>query len=103
MNGIRQIAFNLTTLTSVGLGGWYLGKFSEQRRHLNEKDNETSVLSRMPIRSMPGLPLFGTVSAATSLTSTESNRQMGSQVSSIATRVSQVSNNVKQIYLMYGI
>ncbi|XP_070166106.1 endonuclease G, mitochondrial [Polyergus mexicanus] len=90
MNGIRQVACTLTALTSVGLGGWYLGKFSEQRRHLNEKDNETSVLSRMPIRSMPGLPLFGTVSAATSLTSAESNRQMGSKVSSIATRVSQI-------------
>ncbi|XP_072745711.1 endonuclease G, mitochondrial [Anoplolepis gracilipes] len=90
MKGIRQVAFNLTALTSVGLGGWYLGKFSEQRRHSNEKDNETSVLSRMPIQSMPGLPLFGTVSAATSLTFDESNREMGSKVSSIATRVSQI-------------
>ncbi|GAB1868116.1 Endonuclease [Camponotus japonicus] len=90
MNSIKQVAFNLTTLSSVGLGGWYLGKLSEQKRYSNEKDNETSILSRIPIRSMPGLPLFGTVSAATSLTSAESIREMGSKVSSIATRVSQI-------------
>lgn len=98
MNDVRQVAFNLTTLISVGLGSWYLGKFSEQKRHSNEKDNEMSILSRIPIRSMPGLPLFGTVSAATSLTSAESNREMGSKVSSIATRMSQVSDRQTNLF-----
>lgn len=98
MNSIKQVAFNLTTLSSVGLGGWYLGKLSEQKRYSNEKDNETSILSRIPIRSMPGLPLFGTVSAATSLTSAESIREMGSKVSSIATRVSQVSDSQTNLF-----
>ncbi|TGZ55954.1 Endonuclease G, mitochondrial [Temnothorax longispinosus] len=88
MNGMRQIVFNLTALTSVGMGGWYLGKFSEQRRY--SKDNETSVLSATHIRSMPGLPLFGTVSAATPLTPAESDHDMGSKVSSTVTRVSQI-------------
>lgn len=91
MNGIRRIAFNLTALTSVGLGGWYLGKFSEQRQY--PKDNETRVLSTERIRSVPGLPLFGTVSAATPLTPVESNHDMGSEVSSTATRVSQVGED----------
>jgi len=91
MNSVKRIAFNLTALSSVGLGGWCLGKFSEQRRY--SKDNETSVLSEVRIRNMPGLPLFGTVSAATPLTPAESNYDMGSKVSSTVTRVSQVSEN----------
>jgi len=91
MNSVKRIAFNLTALTSVGLGGWCLGKFSEQRQY--SKDNETSVLSEVRIRNMPGLPLFGTVSAATPLTPAESNHDMGSKVSSTVTRVSQVSEN----------
>lgn len=89
VKSIRKIAFNLTALTSVGLGGWCLGKYSEQRRY--SRDNETSLLSATRIRNMPGLPLFGTVSAATPLTPAESNYDMGSKMSSTATRVSQVS------------
>lgn len=88
---MRRIVFNLTALTSAGLGGWCLGKFSEQRRY--SKDNETNVLSAARLRNMPCLPLFGTVSAATPLTPVESNRDMGSKVSSTATRVSQVGEN----------
>lgn len=89
MNGMRRVAFHLTALTSVGVGGWYMGKFSEQRQY--SKDNETSVLSVTQIRNMPGLPLFGTVSAATPFTPAESyDNDMGSKVSSNITRVSQV-------------
>ncbi|KAL6258872.1 hypothetical protein P5V15_010817 [Pogonomyrmex californicus] len=88
MNGISRVTFNLTALTSVGLGGWYLGKFSEQRRY--SKDNETDGLSASQIRNMPGLPLFGTVSAATPLVPAENDHNMGSKVSSTAMRVSQI-------------
>lgn len=91
MNGMKQIMFNLTALTSVGMGGWYLGKLSEQRRCW--KNNETSVLSARQIRNMPGLPLFGTVSAATPLTPAGSDHDMGSKLSSTVTRVSQVGEN----------
>jgi len=87
---MKRIVFNLTALTSVGLGAWCLGKFSEQRRY--SKDNETNVLSAVRFRNLPCLPLFGTVSAATPLTPVGSN-DMGSKVSSTATRVSQVSEN----------
>ncbi|XP_012537296.2 endonuclease G, mitochondrial [Monomorium pharaonis] len=85
---MRRAAFNLTALTSVALGGWYLGKFSEQRRY--SEDNETCRLSAARIHNMPGLPVFGTVSAATPLTPAESNYNMGSKVSSNVTRVSQI-------------
>lgn len=91
MNGMKQIMFNLTALTSVGMGGWYLGKLSEHRRCW--KNNETSVLSARQIRNMPGLPLFGTVSAATPLTPAESDHDMGSKLSSTIARVSQVGEN----------
>lgn len=87
MKGLRRIVYNLT-LTSVGMGGWYLGKLSEQRRYW--KDNETSVLSATKIRNMPGLPLFGTVSAATPLTPAENDHDMGCKMSSTVARVSQV-------------
>lgn len=46
---------------------------------------------------MPGLPLFGTVSAATPLTPVESNHDMGSEVSSTATRVSQVGEDQERL------
>lgn len=85
---MKRIVFNLTALTSAGLGGWCLGKFSEQRRY--SKDNETNVLSSARLRNMPCLPLFGTVSAATPLIPVESNHDMGSKMSSTATRVSQI-------------
>ncbi|XP_011869319.1 PREDICTED: endonuclease G, mitochondrial [Vollenhovia emeryi] len=86
MNGMKQLALNLAALTSVGMGGWYLGKFSEQRRY--STDSGTSVLSA--VQNMPGLPLFGTVSAATPFTPSEKSCDMGSNLSSIATRVSQI-------------
>jgi len=83
------MVFNLTTLSSASLGGWYFGRFFEQRQYLNEENNGIYASSTAGIRNMPGLPLFGTVSAAISLIPVESNLEMGSKVSS-ATRVSQV-------------
>jgi len=43
---------------------------------------------------MPGLPLYGTVSAATPLIPAEKNSGMGSKLSSAAMRVSQVINTM---------
>nr|XP_012220787.1 PREDICTED: endonuclease G, mitochondrial [Linepithema humile] len=86
----RRMVFNLTALTSASLGGWYFSKFFEQRRCSNEENNGIYASSTAGIRSMPGLPLFGTVSAAVPLTPVEGNPEMGSKMSSTATRVSQI-------------
>lgn len=88
MNISRRVIFNLTTLTSASLGGWYLGRYFEQKQRLNEEDNGTT-----QIQKMPGLPLFGTVSAATPFTPVEKNFEMGLKVS-IATRVSEVGKSL---------
>ncbi|EZA46389.1 Endonuclease G, mitochondrial [Ooceraea biroi] len=90
MNSVKRAAYNLTTLVSVGLGGWYLGKYSEQRRGESQEDNGTSMLSIARTRNMPGLPLYGTISAATAVTPAERNLEMGSKLSSAATRVSEI-------------
>jgi len=95
MHRTKRIIYNFTTLASVGLGGWCLGKYSEQKRDENQnQDNGTSILSTVRIRKMPGLPLYGTVSAATPLKTAENNLGMGSKLSSAATRVSQVINMI---------
>lgn len=88
MNISRRVIFNLTTLTSASLGGWYLGRCFEQKQRLNEEDNGTA-----RIQKLPGLPLFGTVSAATPFTPVEKNFEMGTKVS-IATRVSEVGRGL---------
>lgn len=90
MSGASRATLNFATLTSVGLGGWYLGRFFEQRRCTSEKDSGTLVSPTTRICNMPALPLFGTVTAATPLSPIENKPEMGSKVSSTAARVSQV-------------
>ncbi|XP_014482760.1 PREDICTED: endonuclease G, mitochondrial isoform X1 [Dinoponera quadriceps] len=90
MNSMSRVTLNLVTLSSVGLGGWYLGKFSERKRCSNEKDNGTIKFSKARICNMPALPLFGTVTAATPLTPVENKPEMGSKISSTAARISQI-------------
>lgn len=89
MRIIMRIVTKLSTVTTVGFSSWYLGKYSERKRHLNTeiRDSE-NIFSNVNIKEMPGLPLFGTVSAAVP---TEFNTEMGSKLSSTATRVSEVS------------
>lgn len=89
-NSIKFI-IKLSTFGSVGFVGWYCGKYSEQKLHLNTEkdDSRTSIFHN--IRKMPGLPLFGTVSAATTFVPAESGTEMGAKLSSTASRVSEVS------------
>ncbi|XP_003690946.1 endonuclease G, mitochondrial [Apis florea] len=88
MRVIMRIITKLSTVTTIGFSGWYLGKYSEQKRHLNTeiRDSE-NIFSNVNIKEMPGLPLFGTVSAAVP---TEFNTEMGSKLSSTATRISEI-------------
>lgn len=90
MTIITRIILKLSAATGVGFAGWCLGKFSEQKRHLNAdiKNSGSHIISNVNIKEMPGLPLFGTVSAAVPM---EVDTNMGSKLSSTATRVSEVS------------
>ncbi|XP_017881641.1 endonuclease G, mitochondrial [Ceratina calcarata] len=92
MKAVTRLVLNLSAATSIGLTGWYVGKYTEQKRHLNAeiRDSGTSVFGNIQIKEMPGLPLFGTVSAASAFVPAESEVNMGSKLSSTATRVSEI-------------
>ena len=92
MKVLTTIFLKVSTISTIGLGGWYLGKYSEQKRHLNGEigDSRKSIFSNVDIKEMPGLPLFGTVSAATAFVPAESEINMGSKLSSTAPRVSEI-------------
>ncbi|XP_054006449.1 endonuclease G, mitochondrial isoform X1 [Hylaeus anthracinus] len=91
MKGSLKFILNLSSLTTVGFGGWYFGKYSEKKRYFDAEkdDSETSIFHNINIRKMPGLPLFGTVSAATAYVPTETATDMGSKLST-ASRVSEI-------------
>lgn len=90
---ITRIIFKMSAVTTIGFGGWILGKYSEQKRHLNvaKEDDGLCIFSNTPVKKMPGLPLFGTVSAATAIVPTETEIDMGSKLSATGKRVSEVS------------
>ncbi|KOC60548.1 Endonuclease G, mitochondrial [Habropoda laboriosa] len=91
MAAITRIVLKFTTATTIGISAFYLGKYSEQK-HLNleKRDSGASVFSNVNIKEMPGMPLFGTVSAATAYVPVENETDMGSKLSSTATRVSEI-------------
>ncbi|XP_076232410.1 endonuclease G, mitochondrial [Calliopsis andreniformis] len=91
MKTLTNIILKVSTLSTVGLGGWYLGKYSEkQQLNAEKRNNGASIFSNVNIKNMPGLPLFGTVSAATAFVPAESEANMGIKSSSTATRVSEI-------------
>lgn len=92
MANASGMALKITALTSVGLGGWFAGQLFEKWKHVREnRDSQTSLLSQISIKNMPGLPIFGTVSAATPLTPSDNKIETGSPaLSATASRVSQV-------------
>lgn len=76
-----KILWQLSTYAGIGVSGWLLGI------RLNGEEN-------IILKSMPGLPLLATVSAATPITRSPSEvyDHMGSKLSSPSTtRISQVS------------
>lgn len=87
MKTIRPIIVQASAVATIAGSAWYLGKYSEQRQHLNaeKRDSGTIIFSNVNIKEMPGLPLFGTVSAAVPV---ESKPDMGSSLSS---RISEVN------------
>ncbi|CAK9810875.1 Endonuclease G, mitochondrial [Anthophora quadrimaculata] len=89
MTTITRFIIKLSATTAIGISGFYLGKYSEQL-NTGKRDSGTSVFSNVNIKEMPGLPLFGTVSAATAYIPKENEIDMGSKLSSTATRVSEI-------------
>ncbi|XP_031834313.1 endonuclease G, mitochondrial [Nomia melanderi] len=91
MRKLKKLILNVSTLTTIGFGGYIIGKYSEQKRHLNGEDEcRNGIFSNVNIKGMPGLPLFGTVSAATAFVPSETETNMGSKLSSTAARVSEI-------------
>ena len=92
MTEVTRIILKMSAMTTIGYGGWFLGKYSEQKRHLNvaKKDDGLCIFSNTPVEKMPGLPLFGTVSAATAIVPTETEIDMGSKLSATGKRVSEI-------------
>jgi hypothetical protein len=62
-----KITVQITSLACIGLGGWFTGILTE-RRKLQQRtcdcscDNLNNLLHNL--KAMPGLPIYGTVSAA---------------------------------------
>ncbi|XP_046419349.1 endonuclease G, mitochondrial [Neodiprion pinetum] len=84
------MALKITALTSVGLGGWYAGQLFEKWKHVQkDRDCQTSLLSEFSIERMPGLPIFGTVSAATPIGSNNNDSHLTS-LSTSTSRTSQI-------------
>ncbi|KAI4481375.1 hypothetical protein M0804_009495 [Polistes exclamans] len=82
-----NLALGLSVIS--GIGGWYAGKYSERGKssHVVE-NNGTNIFQN--INRMLGLPLFGTVFGATLSRPVDIESDMGSKLSTTATRVSQI-------------
>lgn len=81
-----------TAAGTTGVVGWFAGKYYEQQNR--ENDGRQVILSGTNVRSKPGLPIFGTVSAASPIVPVDSNSvtsDMGSKLSVAESRISQVS------------
>ncbi|XP_076660654.1 endonuclease G, mitochondrial [Halictus rubicundus] len=91
MKALTKVILNVSTLSTVGFSGWFLGKYFEQKKHLSEENEcRADIFSDTNVKGMPGLPLFGTVSAATAFVPQETVTNMGPKLSSTATRVSEI-------------
>lgn len=89
MGTVTRVILKLSAATTIGFSGWCLGKYSEQQRHLNAeiRDSGTNIISNVNIKKMPGLPVFGTVSAAVPI---QVDTNMGSKLSTTSTRVAEI-------------
>lgn len=61
----RKRLLNLAQLCAVGCTGYFAGQLSKNKEY--DGENEITVDGRR-LKNMPGLPIFGTVSAATPYT-----------------------------------
>ncbi|XP_034945318.1 endonuclease G, mitochondrial [Chelonus insularis] len=84
----------LSTIASAGLAGFWAGKQLERNQYFKNKNDENTddsdILSKCNIKRMPGLPLFGSVSAASPIIPNENQPDMGVKASVTASRVGQI-------------
>ncbi|XP_013191831.1 endonuclease G, mitochondrial [Amyelois transitella] len=73
----RKRLVYLAQLSAVGLTGYYAGQFSEKFKN---DDAQTVMIDGKRVQSMPGLPIFGTVSAATPFSDVGSTKDRVSQI-----------------------
>ncbi|OXU19627.1 hypothetical protein TSAR_001220 [Trichomalopsis sarcophagae] len=84
--------------TGAGLAGWFAGKNYErhwgaagqQLLRLQENDGRRSIAFGTNVKSMPGLPIFGTVSAASPIVPVDDSADMGAKLAVPESRVSQI-------------
>ena len=88
----------LSSVTGAGIAGWFAGKHYERHVQPQQQGNDgrRGLLSGTNIRSMPGLPIFATVSAASPIVPAEGG-DMGNKVSSAESRISQVSEEDERV------
>lgn len=91
-----RTTLRFTAIAGVGLGGWLIGSISERGKYNKENslaiDYECECNYERKLSQMPGLPIFGTVSAASPIDKKLTNLPADhpSIVPSSASRVSQV-------------
>lgn len=64
----RKRLINLAQLSAVGVTAYYVGVYSERSYEKIKGCEESVFINGKSINNMPGLPIFGTVSAATPYT-----------------------------------
>ncbi|KAH9637401.1 hypothetical protein HF086_012014 [Spodoptera exigua] len=75
---IRNRLLQIAQLSAVGLTGFYIGQNKDKFSNYNNDDS--IIIDGKRLRSMPGLPVFGTVSAATPYTDSGSSKDRVSQI-----------------------
>lgn len=79
---------NLGILATTGLSGWYLGQHSQKQHVQSQEDQSSNLFSKIP--RLPGLPLYGTVSAATAVVPVDSNETVEGRLSMPESRVAEI-------------
>ncbi|KAF9411494.1 hypothetical protein HW555_009735 [Spodoptera exigua] len=75
---IRNRLLQIAQLSAVGLTGFYIGQNKD--KFSNYSNDDSIIIDGKRLRSMPGLPVFGTVSAATPYTDSGSSKDRVSQI-----------------------
>ncbi|XP_011506335.1 PREDICTED: endonuclease G, mitochondrial isoform X2 [Ceratosolen solmsi marchali] len=92
MSSSWKSVMKLSSMTGASLAGWLAGKHYE--RHwsgsLGKNDGRRSFLYGTNVKSFPGLPIFGTVSAAAPIHSADEFNEMGPKLSVSESRISQI-------------
>ncbi|XP_015124042.1 endonuclease G, mitochondrial isoform X2 [Diachasma alloeum] len=86
----KAIDFTLKISAVVGtsLASWCAGQYYERCQQV--KDEKNNIYNIFNLKRMPGLPIFGTVSAASPIVPNDNQIDMGNKLSSTTSRISQI-------------